>query len=1781
MADGVVGSEIYNFPKMYLVGGNGSGAFAYVKSLTSGTITSSDISVGNGGTGYTVAPTVYIASPSSGLTGDFSLQVYYTAAPPTNDEPSGAKVLTVGTSCVPSYANESGINATTTTVPATTCTGINDDDIWYKYTATVTQKLAFTATPTVSASFVNLVLQAYDAGVADDITTATSLGCFNTTGTGFAESGSINMVAGKTYYLRVYHAGSGNGKANAKFSICAYTINPLGYEFTQGTGGYTPLSAGTTLFSGTFDIGNVAVNLGANPVELNGVSYSTVNVSTDGYITLDAASVGVTTPISSVGKAVVAPGAANLINAASGSPTVSWGVVGNEVVFEWKDVSLSPATTYTGQIYNFQARYNKVSKTWQFAYGNCTNGASTGSMQVGLRAENSNAIPGFVMNRTGVWSQTLSTTSAFSTVTVSAASTPVLGTTFNWTTTPCQSYPATLSASPVYGDSARVIFNQMLTATAGYDIRYRKLTDPNTVSSWVSPVSTTASVTDTTIWLTGLSASTAYVFEVRGNCGASKTYFGSARQFTTTAPNFDVKPTATASLSSCPNGATPVVIRIQNAGTKVIIAGTMIPVTVRLGGPNGLQNQSTTATLGANLAVGSSTTIAVGSFNLSTAGKYPVLRAYTTWSGDGRVTNDTLALGDTINVSPSYTSGYAYGFEDGTAPDYTRVPAAGGSYTWEIRTTGNDAGNLNTPQSGTKMAYFDGLGQFGDLYGNLFTPCFDITDNCSVLKFFHSQDQRTTDPADGTTVFVTIDNGVTYTQLTLRNINKRVNVTSILRSDPSLTAPRWTEFSADLSPFIGKTVKFLFQGHSASGGTNWGLDNIRITSRPAADVGVQYVQSPEASPGCASATAPVTVVIKNLGCAPQSNFDIDVRITGAISQSYSYTYTGTLASGATDVVNVGTVNLTTLGTYRTQTFTTLPGDGDLTNDTSLSITTITNSNRPPVITATATPSSIITGSSTTLAATGPTVGPAGITNSTNYSIDDSFSDTTRSNIVVSGVTGSANSITGITINIDHPFDADLDIYLKAPDGSRVELSTDNGSFGANYSGTIFDPTAATLITSGSVPFTGRFRPEGNISALTGGINGTWQLMVVDDYPDNLSFGPGTLLNWSLEVTAPTTNQWTLVSGPATVAGIPFSGQNAGSKTLTTAGTYQFQYVSAYATGCSATLNVPVIVSDGNVWKGIDNTVPSNNWNTAGNWAFSPSPPMAGTAVVIPDSAPNAPTISSAVQVTNITFSGTGTGTTRMITVNSGGSIDVKGNITGQGTVQGAGAISFSGTGAQQINGYVNVGSFTLSNTNLTGLTTIGAGSTLRILPGGTLTMGANAKLTVPSDGRMILASDATGTARLGVMPSTATINGNLTLERYVAGSTPGWYFLGAPFKAGTANLTEWNELPARVSPKNNANVFEYTEPDTTRGTYNGRLTEFAGWKVPSAVTNTFNPGNSPKGYRGYLNPNFFGNLGKTISASGNPITQNVSANYTKTLTGFEGGGWNLLANPYPSEIDWNAVRFDASNASGTMGSAINIYQGSTANYGTYTAITPTTGIAVGNASRYIASSQAFFIKATAGGSLTFKEAHKNAGNANTFTRNAADDDLIRFKLVQGNSFDEAAIAFMDGASRGHDAWDADNPGGSVVDVASTPVPGLNLAINLMPVLNTETTIPLMTSVPNTGQAELRFTGVSSFPNGTHIYLRDNFTGMLQDLTLTPNYTYTITTDPLSRDMARMELVFNPASVTATKAVAAQMRLGIAPNPAPKGDGTVIEVAHMGTGKAALDVVDLLGRVVYT
>ena len=96
------------------------------------------------------------------------------------------------------------------------------------------------------------------------------------------------------------------------------------------------------------------------------------------------------------------------------------------------------------------------------------------------------------------------------------------------------------------------------------------------------------------------------------------------------------------------------------------------------------------------------------------------------------------------------------------------------------------------------------------------------------------------------------------------------------------------------------------------------------------------------------------------------------------------------------------------------------------------------------------------------------------------------------------ITNPVNDIVSICLDLETDTNSDISLFLIAPNGDQIPLSTNNGGIGANYTQTCFTPTATFPITTAPAPFTGNFLPEGNWQNFLGApINGDWALRITD------------------------------------------------------------------------------------------------------------------------------------------------------------------------------------------------------------------------------------------------------------------------------------------------------------------------------------------------------------------------------------------------------------------------------------------------------------------------------------------------------------------------------------------------------------------------------------------------------------------------------------------------------------------------------------------------------------
>ncbi|MFA5973735.1 MAG: hypothetical protein WC780_15395 [Lentimicrobiaceae bacterium] len=260
----------------------------------------------------------------------------------------------------------------------------------------------------------------------------------------------------------------------------------------------------------------------------------------------------------------------------------------------------------------------------------------------------------------------------------------------------------------------------------------------------------------------------------------------------------------------------------------------------------------------------------------------------------------------------------------------------------------------------------------------------------------------------------------------------------------------------------------------------------------------------------------------------------------------------------------------------------------------------------------------------------------------------------------------------------------------------------------------------------------------------------------------------------------------------------------------------------------------------------------------------------------------------------------------------------------------------------------------------------------------------------------VLQSDSTGTASL----LHNTDNVPATVQRYISGDAEAWHFLSSPVAAQGISGT-W--LPSGTYGNGTGYDLYLWNESNNCWIYKLNLASTINW-------NTVHPGSDFTPGRGYLysvqatNPTkeFAGNLNNGSLTY--PLTFNSADAVLK--------GFNLVGNPYPSSIDWEAAsgwtRDGLVNSGG--GYDIWIWNQAANNYGVFNSAT---GIGTNSITRYIAPMQGFFVKASVAGNLQMDNDVRVHDGSGWFKN--ADLNPARISLVvqseSDKSFDEALLLF--------------------------------------------------------------------------------------------------------------------------------------------------------------------------
>jgi len=468
-----------------------------------------------------------------------------------------------------------------------------------------------------------------------------------------------------------------------------------------------------------------------------------------------------------------------------------------------------------------------------------------------------------------------------------------------------------------------------------------------------------------------------------------------------------------------------------------------------------------------------------------------------------------------------------------------------------------------------------------------------------------------------------------------------------------------------------------------------------------------------------------------------------------------------------------------------------------------------------------------------------------------------------------------------------------------------------------------------------------------------------------------------------------------------------------------------------------------------------------------------------------------------------TVTATGTWLLNDLSINTGATLTagssemrVHGNWINEGTfTAGTSTVVFKGQAAQTV-GFAGGASQTTFNN----LTIDNDGSNVSLTPSLVSVTGVVSMLegTLQTNGNMRLVSNSSGSASIGEIKSGAAVSGNVELQRYTPPipSTQGyWFNLSCPIQGQT--IASWNDdivttgFTGSDYPSYGFNNIQYYN-ESAAGTMN---TGYLG------VTNATNEIETTRGYYVWL-----AGAAQNFDNTGLIQSGQVSMPLSYTVTspgGIFDYGWNLVGNPYPSEVDWNLV---SASLSGPKVYYVYDYQSSSYKFRNATTNT-------GTASRYIAHSQGFLVKVNVSGqNLVFQESHKTNTGAAFERSEDADASFVALRFSKGLRSDESMLYFSNQANDGYDEFDVadlQSLADDAVEMTLQGQDGAPLAQDARP-YGGELHIPVMVEMPEAGTYQFTVVDIQNMPLGACLTIEDVVTG--QVTTLTSGVTLSVTTD---------------------------------------------------------------------
>lgn len=615
---------------------------------------------------------------------------------------------------------------------------------------------------------------------------------------------------------------------------------------------------------------------------------------------------------------------------------------------------------------------------------------------------------------------------------------------------------------------------------------------------------------------------------------------------------------------------------------------------------------------------------------------------------------------------------------------------------------------------------------------------------------------------------------------------------------------------------------------------------------------------------------------------------------------------------------------------------------------------------------------------------------------------------------------------------------------------------------------------------------------------------------------------------------------------------------SGNSTKTISGTVTVNQGLVINSTATLVHNATTLTVTGNISGAGNLTTTSGTINIAGDFTLTGTYTR-GTGTVNYNKAGTQ--IVNGIAYNNLTISGSGAkslqgnATVNAILLLTAGTLNINSKaltLAGTFSASGTGTLVGSNTSTLFINGTGALGTLRFDNTSrvnktldslVINRTTSGTVTLNNAATADTLLIKGLLQLTngaVTTNGRLLLISDATGTARVGTVTAGSLV-GNIHVERFIPGGSGKrkWRLMSFPVNDGNGLMT-WQAIKdyILVTGTNGSNNNFDTSPTNTPSlrTYDETQTGASvnGWTNPTNITNTIATGEGfevfVRGTRGIANPFLSSTVpdNVTFRFSGTMNTGSVVNNLTYTNSGDIGDGLSLVGNPYPSQIDFTSNGITRVNCDDKFWS----YNPNTTLYGMYDI---SVGSGTNSITPYIAPGQGFFVQAinNTSPSITFAESAKTDLSPNDYFNPLKNhgNQLIKLSLNYGNNYSDELIVFIDSTASilSTDEDDALKIFNDALNFYSKSIDKNNLTINNYPIPSSSDTINLSvfsydTVAVRVGDYFISTKELLNIDSAYTIYLLDKYTNALTEMSSNTRYDFSISTDASSYGDNRFKLI---------------------------------------------------------